>query len=233
MENKKVIFIDLNLQFGDGVLFVHDHKPATTLADVTQNIHRLDASFLAGSLVNVSPNCGVLAAPEDPGQAMEITPEQIDVLLNVAVNAYDYVVLDVGRQLDAVTIRALDRSHYVFPVLQATLPFVRDAGRLLAVFRSLSYPREKVRLVLNRYEKGGDIGIDDIKRTLGIAPYKIVPNSYQAVAAAVNQGRPIASFARNNNVAKALQELAQQIAPQPADSQTPFFDKLLRRASVK
>jgi pilus assembly protein CpaE len=232
-ENKKVIFIDLNLQFGDGVLFVHDHKPATTLADVTQNIHRLDASFLAGSLVNVSPNCGVLAAPEDPGQAMEITPDQIDVLLNVAVNAYDYVVVDVGRQLDAVTIRALDRSHHVFPVLQATLPFVRDAGRLLAVFRSLSYPREKVLLVLNRYEKGGDIGIDDIKRTLGMAPYKIVPNSYQAVAAAVNQGRPIASFARNNNVAKALQELAQQIAPQPAASQTAFFDKLLRRASVK
>ena len=233
VENKKVIFIDLNLQFGDGVLFVHDHKPATTLADVTQNIHRLDASFLASSLVNVSPNCGVLAAPEDPGQAMEITPDQIDVLLNVAVNAYDHVVLDVGRQLDAVTIRALDRSHHVFPVLQATLPFVRDAGRLLAVFRSLSYPRDKVRLVLNRYEKGGDIGIDDIERTLGIAPYKIVPNSYQAVAAAVNQGRPIASFARNNNVAKALQELAQQIAPPPAAAETPFFGKLLRRASAK
>ena len=51
-ENKKVLLIDLNLQFGDAVLFIHDHKPATNLGDVARNIQRLDASFLAGSLVN-------------------------------------------------------------------------------------------------------------------------------------------------------------------------------------
>jgi pilus assembly protein CpaE len=233
-QDKKVILIDLNLQFGDAVLFVHDHKPTTNLADVAQNIHRLDSSFLASSLVNVSPNFGVLPAPEDPGQAMGVKPEHIDVLLNVAVNAYDFVVLDVGRQLDAVTIRALDRSHYVFPVLQTTLPFVRDAARLLAAFCSLNYPREKIRLVVNRYEKGGEIGLDDVTRTLGIEPYTTVPNSYQAVAAAVNQGRPIASFARHNNVAKALQELAQALSPrQPVAAESAFLGKLLRRGSNK
>ena len=125
-ENKKVLLIDLNLQFGDAVLFIHDNKPATNLGDVARNIQRLDASFLAGNLVKISPNYGVLAAPEDPGQAIEIKPEHIDVLLNVAVNHYDFVLLDSGRVLDAVTIKALDRANYVFPVMQLTLPFVRD-----------------------------------------------------------------------------------------------------------
>src|SRR6185503_12407096 len=64
-ENKKVLLVDLNLQFGDAALFVHDHKPAHTLADIAHNITRLDASFLAATVVNVSPNYALLAAPED------------------------------------------------------------------------------------------------------------------------------------------------------------------------
>jgi pilus assembly protein CpaE len=229
-ESRKVILVDLNLQFGDAVLFVHDHKPPHNLADVVQHIQRLDASFLARSLVNISPTYGVLAAPEDPGHAMEVKPEHVDALLNVAVNNYDFVILDLGRTLDAVTIRALDQAHQIFPVIQMTLPFVRDASRLLSAFRSLSYPKEKIRLLVNRYEKGSEISLEDVTRTLGIGPFKTLPNSYQAVAAAVNQGRPIASVARNNPVSKSLQELAEQLMKR-SEADRAFLGRLLRRAS--
>jgi pilus assembly protein CpaE len=227
-ENKKVLLIDLNLQFGDAVLFIHDSKPATNLGDVARNIQRLDASFLAGNLVKISPNYGVLAAPEDPGQAIEIKPEHIDVLLNVAVNHYDFVILDVGRILDAVTIKALDRANYVFPVMQLTLPFLRDANRMVSAFRTLGYSRDKIRLLVNRLEKSSELKLVDVERTLGLSAFKTLPNSYQAVAAAVNHGRPIASFARTNAVAKALQELAQTLIP-PAAEGSSLLGKLLRR----
>ena len=227
-ESKKVILIDLNLQFGDAALFIHDHKPATNLGDVAHNIHRLDASFLAGSLVNVSPNYGVLAAPEDPGQAMEVKPEHVDVLLNLAVNNYDFVIVDVGRVLDAVTIKALDRANSVFPVMQLTLPFIRDANRLISAFRTLGYSKDKIRLVVNRFEKGSEIKLDDVERSLGVATFKTLPNSYEAVASAVNHGRPIASFARNNPVAKGLQELAHALV-RPSTEGSGVLGKLLRR----
>jgi pilus assembly protein CpaE len=227
-ESKKVILIDLNLQFGDAALFIHDHKPATNLGDVAHNIHRLDASFLAGSLVNVSPNYGVLAAPEDPGQAMEVKPEHVDVLLNLAVNNYDFVIVDVGRVLDAVTIKALDRANCVFPVMQLTLPFIRDANRLISAFRTLGYSKDKIRLVVNRFEKGSEIKLDDVERSLGVATFKTLPNSYEAVASAVNHGRPIASFARNNPVARGLQELAHALV-RPSTEGSGVLGKLLRR----
>jgi pilus assembly protein CpaE len=161
---------------------------------------------------------------------MEIKPEHVDVLLNVAANNYDFVILDIGRMLDGVTIRALDQAHHIFPVIQMTLPFIRDASRLLSAFRSLSYPKDKIRLLINRYVKGGVVGLEDVTRTLGIEPFKTLPNSYQAVAAAVNQGRPIASFARNNPVAKSLDELAQQLTKRSEESGA-FLGRLLRRAS--
>jgi pilus assembly protein CpaE len=227
-ENKKVLLIDLNLQFGDAVLFIHDNKPATNLGDVARNIQRLDASFLAGNLVKISPNYGVLAAPEDPGQAIEIKPEHIDVLLNVAINHYDFVILDSGRVLDAVTIKALDRANYVFPVMQLTLPFVRDANRMISAFRTLGYSKEKIRLLVNRLEKSSELKLSDVERSLGVSAFQTLPNSYDAVAAAVNHGRPIASFARTNPVAKGLQELAQSLIP-PAAEATGLLGKLLRR----
>jgi pilus assembly protein CpaE len=228
-ENKKVLLIDLNLQFGDAVLFIHDSKPTTNLGDVARNIQRLDASFLAGNLVKISPNYGVLAAPEDPGQAIEVKPEHVEVLLNVAVNHYDFVILDVGRLLDAVTIKALDRANYVFPVMQLTLPFVRDANRLISAFRTLGYSKDKIRLVVNRLEKTSELKLSDIERSLGLSAFKTLPNSYEAVAAAVNHGQPIASFARANPVAKGLQELARSLIRPSAESGS-LLGKLLRRA---
>jgi pilus assembly protein CpaE len=222
------LLIDLNLQFGDAVLFVHDHKPLHSLADIAHNIARLDASFLAGTLVNISPNYMILPAPEDPAHAMEIKPEHLEVLLNLAVKQYDFVILDLGRSLDAMVITALDRADLIFPVVQMTLPFLRDASRLLAAFRSLNYAKESIRLIVNRYDKKDDIGLDDLKRTLGVTAFKAVPNSYEAVAAAVNQGRPLASFARNNAVTKALQDIAQQLVRPPAEG-IAFLRKLVRR----
>jgi pilus assembly protein CpaE len=229
-ENKKVLLIDLNLQFGDAALFVHDQKPVHTLADIAHNIARLDASFLSATAINVSPNYTLVAAPEDPAHATEVKPEHIDVLLNLATRHFDFVIVDAGRNLDAVTLKALDRADFIFPVIQLTVPFMRDASRLLALFHALGYDKQKIRLLINRFEKGGEITLDDVKRTFGVEPYRTIPNSYQAVASAVNQGRPIASFARNNSVAKALQELAQALA-RPTDSGNALLGRLLKRGA--
>ena len=208
-ESASVLLVDCNLQFGDAVLFVHDRNPPTNLADVARNMHRLDATFLTSSLVQVAPGFGVLAAPEDPGRAMEVTPGHLDAILSLAVKHYDYVLVDLGRALDPVTLRVLDRADTIYPVLQMTLPFIRDASRLLSVFHSLGYPPEKISLLVNRFEKSGDLSLGDIERTLGIKNLRTIPTSYTAVAYSVNQGIPIARIARNNPVAKSLAEFAQ------------------------
>src|SRR3569833_2697554 len=92
--------MDFFLQFGDSQSFVSDVKPASTLADVAHDIHRLDASFLAASTTRIAGNYSILTTPEDPSQAMEIKPEHIEAILALAVAQYDFVLLDVGRVLD-------------------------------------------------------------------------------------------------------------------------------------
>jgi len=228
--DKRVLLIDLNLQFGDAVLYVHDRRPTTNLADISRGIQRLDASLLSASLVQVRPNFGVLAAPEDPAQATEVKPEHIDALLALATRHYDFVILDVGRALDAVTLRALDLADRIFPVVQMTLPFVRDASRLLGVFRSLGYPASKVGLVVNRYGATDELQLADVEQALGLKVVRTVPNSYAAVATSVNRGVPIEQLARGNPVARAIDEFVRELQPEPADAPESWFGRLLKRA---
>lgn len=208
---KKVALFDLNLQFGDAALFVSDRNVVTTLSDVANNISRLDASLLASSMVHVLPNYGVLAAPESPAQAADVRPEHIKALLALAVAEYDYVILDVGRNLDGVSLNALDFADLIFPVLQETLPFIRDAKRIISTLQSLGYGQDKLRPIVNRYEKGGDIQLEDVSRTLGMKVFEVFPNSYETVSTSVNQGVPVLKMAKRDPVSKTLLKLGHDL----------------------
>ena len=227
-EGRKVLMIDLNLQFGEAVLTVHDRKATSDIAEVARNLSRLDASFLKASVVHVTPNYEILAAPEDPAQSMQVKPEHLDAVLNLAVNQYDFIILDLSKTLDELTIKALDRAHNVFLVVQTMLPYIRNASRMLTVFRSLGYPPDKVELIVNRFWKNGEIGLDDLRATLGPNKMRLVPNGYKEVAKAINQGVPLATISKSSPVLKAIIELMQSLLPKPDQVQAGLLGRLLK-----
>jgi pilus assembly protein CpaE len=229
-ETRSVLLIDLNLQFGDALSFVHDARPPSTLADVARAIGRLDASFLAASTVKVAPNFSIMAAPGDHAQAVEITPAQVDAVLGLAVLHYDFILLDIGRPIDTLSIKALDRAHVIYPVLQAGLPFIRNAKKMLAIFESLDYDADKVELIVNRFDRKGAIGIAEIERALGKFAIHTVPNSYKQVTAAIDHGEPLMTSARANPVLRNLAGLADALSPRPQATRS-LLERLLGRAS--
>ncbi|MNT00440.1 Septum site-determining protein MinD [compost metagenome] len=228
---QRVALIDMNLHFGDASLFVSENKPLATLSDVTRDIHRLDSSFLGSSMLHILPNYSVLAAPEDPAHASEVAPEHIDAIIRQARRQYDFIVLDVGRNLDAVSVRALDHADMIFPVLQATLPYIRDGKRLLGMFRSLEYAKEKVHIIVNRHDKGGEIRLRDLEAAYGTAVYRTVPNHYASAAASVNQGMPILQLDKASPITRSLQEFAASLAGGAASTaRQGWLGRVLRRA---
>jgi pilus assembly protein CpaE len=212
---RKVALIDMNLQFGDAALFVSSHTPISHVADVARNIERLDADLLRSSMAEVAPGLWVLAAPEDPAQAADVLPDHVRQIVELAREMFDFVIIDTGRSLSAVTLQALDLADRVYAVLQLTLPFIRDGKRLRNVFRSLDYPAQKIHWIVNRHQKDNQFTVDDLKKTLSIEQVITLPNHYEAVAASVNQGVPVDRVAPNSSIAKSLRELADSIAPAP------------------
>ena len=48
------------------------------------------------------------------------------------------------------------------PVLEQSLPALKDAKRIVKVFEGLGYSREKVQLVLNRFSKNSPIPVGEV-----------------------------------------------------------------------
>jgi pilus assembly protein CpaE len=228
-QSHKVLLIDLNLQFGDALSFVQDGKASKTIGDIARDIKRLDSSLLNATTIHLTPTYHILAAPEEPGQAADIRPEHIDAILSLAVTQYDIVLLDMPRIVDAMLMTALDRAASIFLVLQASVPHLRNADKLLSAFRSLDYSRDKVELILNRYDKRNEITIDKIHKALGHLEVHTIANGYRQVSTAINQGVPLMQLERKHGVIRSLNQLGDAMTPAP-EHPVGLFERLFRRA---
>jgi pilus assembly protein CpaE len=226
---KKVLLIDLHGQFGDAALYVSDQKPSMTLSDVCAQIARIDGPFLESCVVHVTPGFGVLAAADDANYAKDAKPEHIDTILRVARQHYDYVLLDVGRQIDALSLRALDVTDTIYPILQLALPDIRDARRLLDIFRSLGYVLDHIRLIVNRYEKGGKLRLQDLHAALGCEVVHTFPNDYVAVTDSVNQGVPVLQLSRSSAAARSLADMVEMVTARRVQESRGLLDRLFGR----
>lgn len=213
--NKKVLLIDINKYFGDASMYVSEQKPTMTLADVCNQMNRLDFAFLESSLITVTHNYKILAAAENPASAADILPEHLETIIRLARNYYDYIILDVGRQIDALTVKSLDLSDTIYPIMQLILPYVRDAKNLLNVFKSLGYSSNKVQFIVNRYDKSSKLKLTDLSFTMNINAATTVPNDYSVVTDSVNQGVSVYALNKTNPVTKSLISLAENITKTP------------------
>ena len=229
--NHSVLLIDLNLQFGDALAYLHEGRPASTLADVARDIHRLDASFLTASTVKLTPRLHVLAAPEDVIHAMEVEPGHVEAIVQLAAAHYEFVLLDLGRVLDPLALRMLDKAQHIVPVLLPNVPAVRNAQKLLRMFHDLGYPEGRLHPVLNRVDRRHEIGLPEVRRTVGPdLQWRAISDAPQEVQTAVNAGVPLAESSRGSAVARELAAWAEQLLPQPQEEGGGFLNRLFRRA---
>lgn len=213
--DRQVALIDLNLQFGEAALFVSEQTPTRSVVDVAREIDRLDPAFLEANMLQPQPGYFVLPAPDTPERAVDVKPETVERMLALARSRYNFVLLDVGRVLDRVTVRALDEADTIYVVIQSTLPYLHNAKRLIGVLAGLGYERGKVKVMLNRYVKGDEIGVAEIERTLGAEVVVQIPNSYATVAYSINHGLSVLKHAPRDPVARSLADLAESLAPAP------------------
>jgi pilus assembly protein CpaE len=180
------LFIDMHPAYGDAAVLL-GVEPRFSLVDALENTHRLDLSFFNGLTAHSEGGVALLAS-SDHASAAPLDMHRIRLLLDFAVRNYRYTVLDVPRANPAM-LDALETATNIFVVTNQELASVSGANRVAGAL-SRRYTREKVALIVSRFDKNADIGTADIEQTVD-APLRFTfPSDYRLALHALNEGRP-------------------------------------------
>ncbi len=210
-DNSNVALVDLNLFSGDVDTFL-DINPRYTLSSVTNNLSRLDASFLMSVMTQHSSGVYLLSEPLDVEETVEITPEQIMQLLTFLKHVFSYVIVDTGGQLYGTNEAVFQKSDMILYNTVLNLTSLKNAKRYLPAMDKLGLARDRVKLVVNRYLSKSDIKIQDAEKVLDRSVFITIPNEYAEVNSSINKGTPVVSLYPRSNVTKAVFKLAEMIS---------------------
>jgi pilus assembly protein CpaE len=180
------LFIDMHPAYGDAAVLL-GAEPRFSLLDALDNTHRLDLAFFNGLTAQSKAGVTLLASPENAPVA-PIDVHRIRLLLDFAARNYRYTMLDVPRSNPAL-LDTLEAAMNIFVVTNQELASVRGAQRVADAL-SRRYSREKVGLVVSRFDKGADIGTDDIEEVVHLPVRFTFPSDYRLALQALNAGRP-------------------------------------------
>lgn len=185
----RVLLIDASLQLGVCASML-DLKPATTFTDAVRERNRLDETLIRQLAVPHPSGLHLLAAPQDALEASEVDEEAMARVLSLARRTYDYVLVDTFPLLDCVMLAVLDFSDRAFLITESVVPTLLGMVSLIRVLDNLGFPKERQRVILNRYSSfAGNLRPDDVARRLGRDVDHVVPYQKKLLIAS-NMGRP-------------------------------------------
>ena len=200
-QKKSVCVVDLVLQFGSVTSFLNIDASYTIL-DLVKNLKRIDPLFLDGSLVKHISGIRVLAEPFYAEDARRITPADIDEILDVLAQSFDYVVVDTPKEFDDMLALVLDKANLILFITEMDVPSLKSAHRALELFERMGIYDKKIRLILNRYVKSKLMTLESVEKALGVKVFWTLPNNYPVAIAAVNQGLSIQECDPRSDIAK-------------------------------
>ena len=75
----------------------------------------------------------------------------------------------------------------------------------------MGYKKDKIQLLINRYQKSLEIRAKDIEETLNFPVYWFFPNDWPTIINSVNSGMPL-STVNHTDIANSFAQFVQQVA---------------------
>lgn len=183
----RVLLMDLHPSYGDAALFL-GAEPRFSVIDALENTHRMDAAFFKSLVVHTKTGVDLLAS-SDRVLVSPIDTQRLRALLDFAARAYDHIVLDAPRS-DSAMLDVFEGTSHIVIVANQELSTVRGAARMAATLRQ-RYGRERVQVVVSRYDTVAEIGHEDIERATGGPIRHLFPSNYRLAVDALNKGQPL------------------------------------------
>jgi pilus assembly protein CpaE len=216
--DNSVVLVDLDVALGDADVFL-DTIPEYTLADVAQNISRLDLTLLKKSLTKHSSGVHLLPRPVQLDDVSLITPDSLQRVIGLLKTSFTHIILDTSKGFSPLDMYAIQLADDVLMVTQLDLPCLRNVVRLMMTFDNDAALRDKVKIIVNRAGKeSGQISLKKAQETIGREIYWQIPNDYRVMVEVRNNGVPLLQHAPKAGITNSIGQLADALCGRLNDS---------------
>ena len=212
----RTLLVDYHPELGDASFYLSLQKHPYHFYALVENTHRLDADLLPPFLVQHPSGLDVLQSPDGFGPPYDqVSAEAIGHTLEFLRGRYERILVDCPPGLDKANMAMITHSDQLYLITTPEAPALRHLVCHLDQLRTFDYPRERVRVIVNRHSKKGGVTDDQIERAIDRRIYWKVPNHYAEVMKGINTGAP-ASFSGSTELMSSLMRWADVLtAKQP------------------
>jgi pilus assembly protein CpaE len=213
-DGRRVALLDFNFQYGSVATFL-DVPRRESVYELVSEASNFDQTGLTQALSTYQDRLWVLTAPRDALPLDIVTPSDVKAIINLAREAFDYVVIDMPQALMNWSEPVYAASDDFFAVMEIDMRSAQNMFRFLRTLKTEGMALEKLVFVLNRApgmtELSGKARVKRIAESLGITYSYLVPEGGKQVVNACDQGIPLASVAKSNPVRKEIVRMADKI----------------------
>lgn len=189
----KVLLIDLNLQFG-GIQHYLDIQFERNLGDLKTVLQEITYSQLSNVLYKLeSSGLHLLLSPAHPQEAENFTGEDIEMLFNACRQHFDYIILDLPRELNEVSISAISQTDELVYVLNLDRSSILSLKSVLDILdRYHLMDMSRISLVINKHSKKSDVTTADLEKIVNIPTIGSISEDLKGqLQMSANLGQPL------------------------------------------
>ncbi|GAA0588747.1 hypothetical protein GCM10009001_00800 [Virgibacillus siamensis] len=188
----KVLFIDLNLQYGGSETFlgIESNRSIIDLLPVMDEIGEHHIRNVSEKEEHSDLN--VLVSPRDAELAEKINDEFVLKLLRAAKRSYDFIVVDLPGWMDERTFTVLEEAHRIYYVMNIDTVAISVLKSVESLFQRLGIiTDDRMEFVMNFKSKEKELNKKDMERFVSYGIAAEIRKDIKHVQAYINQGDPL------------------------------------------
>jgi CheY-like chemotaxis protein/MinD-like ATPase involved in chromosome partitioning or flagellar assembly len=204
-----VAVVDLVLPIGSiaNIVGYNDHINIVTVA--MQQPETTSISFLKENLPRVPGwYFHLLASAPDPASANQLPGDRVEGILNVVLEAYDYVFVDLGRALSRISLPIIQRANILAFILGTDLATSTLTQITWEYIKTLGVDSHRVYAIQNRSVGLEGLTKAEAERLIGIPIQMTVPYMGGNFTVANNRHEPFTYKFPNDSASIVLQQIA-------------------------
>lgn len=210
LQSQKLALLDLGRPFPDVGNFLDVEAPYN-LYDLIQNVYNLDRAFLEKIIQPYEDKLAIIHGISDFKEQDSLDLEAMDKIFAFLRATYPWTIIDLSHWLDELFVKVLGEADVVIMLTTLTVPNLRNLGYLWPMLRQWQLVQNKVKLVVNNYEKGTGLSLRNLDQVIKEPAFAALPADGQNASEAINRGVPLAKIAPNSKLWLAIMELAQKL----------------------